>query len=1138
MPRVALQEQCLKGYQIMENPTSLRVIDKASGQTSVVDISDLHNPVNSVIELSIGPEEIARIEARSQDLVITTQSGETLVIEGFFAPDETQRNELVLEDSNGILWEGQYDSPWSEFAFAEIVVDELSSGWWLLAGGLGAATSVIPGMGGAASASTDSQPDNSAPENPPSTTAVDISSITVDTGTSSSDFVTNDDNGLTVSAKLSAPLSAGERLMYSPDNGVTWIDITSSVNGTDVSYFDAGLTSTSTIQMRVVDAAGNASPTAIQLITIDTIPPEAPVILRVDDNVGDLQGDVPITDVTDDPRPTLHGTAPADAVTINLYETNLGLVASGIPVNPDGTWTYTPESPLPDGSYSFNARAVDVAGNESGNSPDWPIGIDTTAPDAPVILRVDDNVGDLQGDVPITDVTDDSRPTLHGTAPADAVTINLYEATLGLVASGIPVNPDGTWTYTPASPLPDGSYSFNARAVDVAGNESGNSPDWPIGIDTTAPAAPTVNPTDGTVITGTAEPGSTVGVDTDGDGEPDYTAVADPNGNWSVAPVAPLADGTAVTATATDPAGNTSPPASVEVDTGLVDDVAPAVPVIGSAVDDVAPAIGGLANGASTNDTQPTLQGTAEAGSTVTIYADGAWVGTTTADNVGNWSFTLPDALAEGTYDFTTTATDATGNTSGPSEAFTLTIDTTSPNAPVIERVADNVGDLQGDVPITDVTDDTRPTLHGTAPADAVTINLYEATLGLVASGIPVNPDGTWTYTPASPLPDGSYSFNARAVDVAGNESGNSPDWPIGIDTTPPVLESAATSADGASVVLTYNEALDPANPPAASDFAITIDGTPVTPTSVTVSGSTVTLVLPTAVVNGDTVTVSYTDPTAGNDAAATQDVAGNDAATLTDSPVTNTVGDTTAPTTTVSITAITDDTGTAGDFITSDSNGLTLSATLSAPLVAGEKLMYSTDGTTWTDITTSVTDQSVSHADASLTSTTTVYMRVEDAAGNAGAADSQLITIDTTADNNANDSTVAITSVTDDTGTSATDFVTNDPTLEIRGTVDLADGNLLSVKVDSTTYTVGGGLLTVDGSGNWTLNLTGSPLSAGDHTVVATVTDVAGNTATDTKTVTIDTTAPATTVNITAITNDTGTVGDFITSDSDGLTL
>ncbi|WP_215899331.1 Ig-like domain-containing protein, partial [Acinetobacter tandoii] len=119
-----------------------------------------------------------------------------------------------------------------------------------------------------------------------------------------------------------------------------------------------------------------------------------------------------------------------------------------------------------------------------------------------------------------------------------------------------------------------------------------------------------------------------------------------------------------------------------------------------------------------------------------------------------------------------------------------------------------------------------------------------------------------------------------------------------------------------------------------------------------------------------------------------------------------------------------------------------------------------------------------------------------------------------------------------------AGDFITNDNTLLFKGTVDLADGNSLSVTVGATTYTTADPRLTVDGSGNWTLDLTGSALLDGSYAVVATVTDTAGNSKStisqnvviDTK---IDTDNDGQTVTFDSITNDTGTAGDFITNDN-----
>ncbi|MEB3886511.1 Ig-like domain-containing protein, partial [Lyngbya sp. CCY1209] len=100
--------------------------------------------------------------------------------------------------------------------------------------------------------------------------------------------------------------------------------------------------------------------------------------------------------------------------------------------------------------------------------------------------------------------------------------------------------------------------------------------------------------------------------------------------NWSFTPATALAEGTFnLTATAADAAGNiseTSVALSLTVDTTAPDTTPPDAPVITS---------DGI-----TNDTTPDITGTAEAGSTVTLYQDGTELGTTIADADGNWTFT------------------------------------------------------------------------------------------------------------------------------------------------------------------------------------------------------------------------------------------------------------------------------------------------------------------------------------------------------------------------------------------------------------------------------------------------------------------------------------------------------------------
>src|SRR5262249_10409629 len=147
-------------------------------------------------------------------------------------------------------------------------------------------------------------------------------------------------------------------------------------------------------------------------------------------------------------------------------------------------------------------------------------------------------------------------------------------------------------------------------------------------------------------------------------------AVADNGGHWSITLGAALADGTHnLTATATDAAGNTSNASAtlpLRIDTTAA---APAGLALDPATDS------GAVGDRLTNFTHPTITGTAEDGSTVTLKEGNTVVGTTTAVG-GVWGITLGTALADGGHSFTATAADVAGNTSLPSLTFTVTIDT------------------------------------------------------------------------------------------------------------------------------------------------------------------------------------------------------------------------------------------------------------------------------------------------------------------------------------------------------------------------------------------------------------------------------------------------------------------------------
>ena len=204
------------------------------------------------------------------------------------------------------------------------------------------------------------------------------------------------------------------------------------------------------------------------------------------------------------------------------------------------------------------------------------------------------------------------------------------------------------------------------------GGGGGGNPGPGTPADTTAPAAPTANfNADGSTVSGTAEPGSTVGIDLDGDGVVDISTQADADGNYSIDLQPPLNNGETVDVIATDAAGNSSPPTSATAP----DTTAPAAPT------------------ADFNADGSEISGTAEPGSTVGIDLDGDGEIDLTApvDNDGNWSATLDPALNNGeTVDVI--ATDAAGNSSPPTSASAP--DTTAPDAPSIGGASDNVGKI------------------------------------------------------------------------------------------------------------------------------------------------------------------------------------------------------------------------------------------------------------------------------------------------------------------------------------------------------------------------------------------------------------------------------------------------------------
>lgn len=265
-------------------------------------------------------------------------------------------------------------------------------------------------------------------------------------------------------------------------------------------------------------------------------------------------------------------------------------------------------------------------------SDSWEIIVDSLAPDAPVVTQETDNVGSITGFIANNGVTDDATPTLTGTGEVGS-TINIYDN--GILIGMQTVDSNGKWTFTPDIPLSDGVHNLTLTQTDATGNVSAETRVPTFTVDTTPPAAAvisSVNP-EGTTVTGSAEAGSLVIIIGSNNQVLGSTTV-DQTGNFSIAISPSQTHGETLIAKIQDQAGNIGPDTSFNATNSGY----PGVPVIVSIMDDFAPSTGPLSNNQATNDNTPTLSGTADANSTVTIYDNGTIIDSVLADGNGNWT--------------------------------------------------------------------------------------------------------------------------------------------------------------------------------------------------------------------------------------------------------------------------------------------------------------------------------------------------------------------------------------------------------------------------------------------------------------------------------------------------------------------
>ncbi|PUE42306.1 hypothetical protein B9Z50_00045 [Limnohabitans sp. Bal53] len=459
-----------------------------------------------------------------------------------------------------------------------------------------------------------------------------------------------------------------------------------------------------TVQVRQTDVAGNVSASQSLVFTLDTqAPPQTLTLTGAYDNVPEDQATTHASGATtNDNTPVLQGTLSAALGVGEVIEVFDNGVRIGTTTDVDGTqWKFETDSQsLANGDHSFTARVVDLAGNAGASTAAFTLTVNTTVPTALAsIASATDNQGLNTGNLSTGAATVDTSLTLRGSLSAELGADEVVKVFRDGSLLGN-ANVSGTsWTLD-VSELTEKTYNFTAAVENAGGNRSASSSAFAITVDTTAPVLPSAGTVQGDDFYKTSAPSVPVsGVEsgshpilvarddkasagyvmlTEGT---DYTVSAGAKpGEFTVTVIKPLPDND-YGILAKDAAGNVSllPPDGEDGNFVFVVDTAqPESPVIGTGD-----------TRRITNDTTPTYNLTAEAGSTLVLGKQNSDGSSSAVDNAaysvtetapGEFELKVTTALDEGSYGIV--ATDLAGNTSPiPSSAAdpnTFQIDTTS----------------------------------------------------------------------------------------------------------------------------------------------------------------------------------------------------------------------------------------------------------------------------------------------------------------------------------------------------------------------------------------------------------------------------------------------------------------------------
>ncbi|EAV5372503.1 Ig-like domain repeat protein [Salmonella enterica] len=562
------------------------------------------------------------------------------------------------------------------------------------------------------------------------------------------------------------------------DNAANWIELTKGGDGRWIFNVGSALPDGQhTLLVDVTDIAGNVTQETLQF-TIDTTLREPTIVLDPTHDTGDDTND----NLTRINKPVfIIGNVDNDVSHIVVHIDGRDYTIE----NTGGNLTFTPDQPLSDGQHTISVTVTDIAGNTK-TSAELKIEIDTQVQIDSVTLTTDSGVNDHDN------VTNATRPSFEIATPDDVTSVLVSFD--GVNWTPISKNAAGQWEFTAGSALPDGHYTLHVQATDRAGNTANSTLGFT--VDTQIDGLSVVmlddagkDSTDGiTNITSprfeisAREPLQSVTVILNGKSS---TLTQGAGNKWLFTPDTPLVDGTyKIEIVAEDIAGNKiSKEVSFTIDTIVSDpsiDLLDADDTGESAVDNI------------TSVTKPRFViGNVPADiDTVVIRINGVSY-PVTANGNNLWEFQVPVALNDGVYEAVVVFRDIAGNTSETKLPFT--IDTTTSVSVRMEPASDT-GNSNSD----NLTNKQNPKFEGTAEPNAkLVITIVDDKSGreVLKQAITVGADGNWSVTP-NILPDGMYTINVVATDVAGNTAQTQERFTIDTVTIDPTIRLSEPSID------------------------------------------------------------------------------------------------------------------------------------------------------------------------------------------------------------------------------------------------------------------------------------------------------------------------------------------------------